>query len=91
MCSSDVFQAGVTPGARSYRWGQWVPDWPNSLLLCKDKKNAKLSRFNTLLQRQDKWPGTPANYPCSVSKNTMLAGFEIMAGHACSLWARMQG
>jgi len=31
-----------------------------------------------LIQRQEKWPVTPANYSCTVSKNTMLAGSGIV-------------
>jgi len=27
--SSDIYQAGVTPGLRSSWWGQGVPDQPN--------------------------------------------------------------
>jgi len=43
MYSSDIYQAGVTPGIRSFRCCQGAPDWPNSLLLYKDKESAKLS------------------------------------------------
>jgi len=33
MYSSDIYQAGVTPGIRSFRCGQGAPDRPNLLLL----------------------------------------------------------
>ena len=46
MYSSDIYQAGVTPGIKIFRRGQGVPDWPNSLLLYKDKESAKSSRFS---------------------------------------------
>jgi len=46
MYSSDIYQAGVTPGIKIFRRGQGVPDWPNSLLLYKDKESANSSRFN---------------------------------------------
>jgi len=45
MYSSDIDQAGATPGIREFRCGWGVPDRPNSLLLDKDKSSAKLSRF----------------------------------------------
>jgi len=35
-------------GSRSSRCGQGVPDQPSSLLLYKDKENAKLSQFPAL-------------------------------------------
>ena len=53
--------------------------------------SAKSSRFNALLPGQDKRPVTPANCAGRVSQSTMLACFEVMAGHVCSLRARMQG
>jgi len=46
LYSSDVYQAGVTPGIRSSRCGQGAPDRPNSLLLDKDKESAKSSWFD---------------------------------------------
>jgi len=46
MYSSDIHQAGVTPGIRSFRCGQGAPDQPNSLLLKEDKESAKSSWFN---------------------------------------------
>jgi len=46
MHSSDIYQAGATPGIRSFRCGQGAPDRPNSQLLYKDKESAKSSRFN---------------------------------------------
>jgi len=78
MYSSDIYQADVTPGIRSSRCSQGTPDQPNSLLLYKDKESTKLSQFTALIQRQEKWPVMPANYSCSVSKNTMLAGSGIV-------------
>ena len=45
MYSSDIYQAGETPGIRSFRCCQGEPDHLNSLLLYKDKESAKLSRF----------------------------------------------
>jgi len=45
--SSDIYQAGATPGIRSSRCGQGVPDRPSSLLLYRDKESTKWSRFTT--------------------------------------------
>jgi len=47
MYSSDIYQAGVTPGSRSFGCSQGAPDRPSSLLLYRDKENAKSSPFNT--------------------------------------------
>jgi len=46
MYRSDIYQASAIPGIRNSRCGQGVPDWPNSLLLYKDKESAKSSWFN---------------------------------------------
>jgi len=46
MYSSDIYQAGATPGIRSFRCSQGAPDQPNSLLLYKDEEGAKLPRFS---------------------------------------------
>ena len=46
MCRSDIHQADATPGIRRFRYGQVVPDRPNSLLFYKEKESAMLSQFN---------------------------------------------
>jgi len=43
--SSDIYQAGATPGIRSYRCSQGAPDQPYSLLLYEDEESAKSSQF----------------------------------------------
>jgi len=41
MYSSDIYQAGVSPGITSFRCDQGAPDRPSSLLLYNDKESAK--------------------------------------------------
>jgi len=62
-----VLQVGATPNNRSFRWGQGAPDRPYSLFFIQRQGKCKIIVIQC----------TPANYSCSASKNTMLAGSGI--------------